>query len=240
MNHQTKPKSKLTSKPSKPKSKPSKPKSRLKKKWSEIQLAPIEDPEIFFSPAPVQLEPGQYYVIDPIYLFKKDQWKILCHELFSQPAKQSNEGIRACHYGLNGMPLNTVPLASFSIWNTVKEADLYPIYHRKELIGEVPVESGLLSLIPIALAHLMKKRQAKEQGVIVSISSIMTPHTLAGLPGDIMFGDYSVITSSDLSSESESESDSQSRIYSTYSDSYSNSYSDSYYSYSDSYSDSYS
>jgi hypothetical protein len=132
-----------------------------------------------------QMPAGKYLVVDPCYVFGDDEkfWWQFC-------AFSPKEGTRRTFYVQMGEHI-------WFTWVTAYGDGCYPVSKRGEEVGQAPVDSGCLSIIPLALVEqtdFLQKYAEGDAGTVIEIACDFYPYEDEG---DVTVGTYKVQTTDD-------------------------------------------
>ena len=134
-----------------------------------------------------KLKPGKYWIGDPCYVYPDGKWSAFCNELFLD--KDDMKFIQGFH-----------------CFGTAYGDGVYNLYQKdkiigKNIMGELGVDAGLLSIIPMKLVKSWGgATKANHLGVVVEIKE--EAEVVMSGKGNVEFGEYEIFTDgSDIEDE---------------------------------------
>ena len=168
--------------------------------------------------AHINFEEGEeLYFGDPCYVVPgwdhdsgNDVWEKLCNAMYHSVTKQHPDTGEVYtsrdpdfddrnHIRVVEIKTSIVGLAGkFHMWSTNFGDGCFPLTHMGRKIGELGVDAGCLSLIPMSLIKGWgTEASARQLGTIVDDHDPDRPSILQVEGGDMYWGDYSIYTSYD-------------------------------------------
>lgn len=143
---------------------------------SKIETMPLEDKTLSLV--------GDYWVGDPCYVFSDKDWSKLCGLMFPNGEAEFDDS--------NTVRVVRVDGKYCFLFGTAHGDGCYPLREGRKLVGELGVDAGMLSMIPVAL--LKKKGWGENQwlGTVVTLNGSV--EKIGVTNGDFHYGKYKIKT----------------------------------------------